>query len=85
VKVNISICDKSGYVLHNTSVSEEDTTRLHALRWTAATVFTDADEVKRVRTTGSFYNSNKESVVLQTTIADIAKGNDEVSLILLLA
>jgi hypothetical protein len=58
---------------------------LHALRWTAATVFTDADEVKRVRTTGSFYNSNKESVVLQTTIADIAKGNDEVSLILLLA
>jgi hypothetical protein len=65
-------------------VSEEDTTRLHALRWTAVTVFTDADDVKRARRTGSFYNSNKEGVELQTTIADIAKGNDEVSLMLLL-
>jgi hypothetical protein len=85
VKVNISILDKSGYVLHNTSVSEEDTTRLHALRWTAASVFTDADDIKRARTTGSFYNSNKESVELQATIAEIAKGNDEVTLMLLLA
>jgi hypothetical protein len=58
---------------------------LHALRWTAASVFTDADDIKRARTTGSFYNSNKESVELQATIAEIAKGNDEVTLMLLLA
>lgn len=85
VKVNISILDKSGYVLRNTSVSEEATTRLHALRWTAASAFPDPDDVKRTRTTGSFRNSANESVELQTTVAEIAKDNGEVSIKLLLA
>jgi hypothetical protein len=39
----------------------------------------------RARRTGSFRNSNNESVELQMTIADIAKGNDEVTLKLLVA
>lgn len=66
-------------------VSEEATSRLHALRWTAASAFPDADDVKRARTTGSFYNSKNESVELQTTVADVAKGKDEVALMLVLA
>ena len=104
VKVNISIVDKSGFVLHNVSgmcpplnkinrvlmcnhlpVSEEGTSRLHALRWTAASAFPDADDVKHARTTGTFYNSKNESVALQTTIADFANGRDEVALRLVLA
>ncbi|KAF8266939.1 hypothetical protein EI94DRAFT_1802333 [Lactarius quietus] len=85
VKVNISIYDKSsGTELCNTSVSEETTTRLLALRWTAASALPDVDDVKRARTTGFFRKlATNEVIELQNTIAEIAEGKDEVDLKLL--
>lgn len=86
VKVNISIYDKSsGTELCNTSVSEEITTRLLALRWTAASALPDVDDVKRARTTGFFRKlATNEVIELQNTIAEIAEGKDEVDLKLVL-
>lgn len=88
MKVNISIRDKSpdGIELCNTSVSEEVTTRLLALRWAVASALPNVDDAKRARTAGSFHNlANDESVELQKTIAEISGGNDEVNLKLVLA
>ena len=56
-----------------------------ALRWTVASVLPDVADVKSARTTGSFYTlATNESVELQKTIAEIAKGNEEVNLKLVL-
>ncbi|KAH8991458.1 hypothetical protein EDB86DRAFT_2830832 [Lactarius hatsudake] len=88
VKVNISIRENSpdGRELCNTSVSEEVTTRLLALRWTAATALPDVADAKRARTGGSFYKSaNNEIVELQNTINEISEGQGEINLKLVLA
>ncbi|KAH9032228.1 hypothetical protein EDB85DRAFT_1258787 [Lactarius pseudohatsudake] len=88
VKVNISIRENSpdGRELCNTSVSEEVTTRLLALRWTAATALPDVADAKRARTGGSFYKStNNEIVELQNTINEISEGQGELNLKLVLA
>jgi len=81
IKVNISIHDNSGTLLCNTSVEEEVTTRLLALRWAAASALPDVADIKSARTTGSFYKlATDESVELQKTIGEIAEGKKEVNL-----
>ncbi|KAH9058117.1 hypothetical protein EDB87DRAFT_952989 [Lactarius vividus] len=87
VKVNISIRENSpdGRELCNTSVSEEVTTRLLALRWTAATALPDVADAKRARTGGSFYKSTNEIIELQSTIKEVSEGSGEVNLKLVLA
>ncbi|KAI9439116.1 hypothetical protein H4582DRAFT_117595 [Lactarius indigo] len=88
MKVNISIRENSpdGRELCNTTVSEEITTRLLALRWTVATALQSPDDAKRARTGGSFYKStNNEIVELQNTIKEVSEANGEVNLKLVLA
>ncbi|KAH8993691.1 hypothetical protein EDB92DRAFT_1944384 [Lactarius akahatsu] len=61
-------------------------TRLLALRWTAASALPNVEDAKRARRSGSFYKpTNNKGIELQKTTTKISEGNGEVDLKLVLA
>jgi len=85
VDVHVSIHDKSpeGPQLGASSVVEEPTMRLLALRWNVASVLRQED-IKRARTASTFYKRIdgrwSEIVTSSSTLAEIVGGQSEVAL-----
>ncbi|KAI0300028.1 hypothetical protein B0F90DRAFT_572741 [Multifurca ochricompacta] len=90
VTVNISIHEGSPNraKIGNASVEEESTTRLLALRWSAANVLSPSD-VQRARRDGAFYLKGDEGqftiLPLHSKLSEIAAEKTEISLHLVLA
>ncbi|KAI0251701.1 hypothetical protein BJV78DRAFT_418464 [Lactifluus subvellereus] len=88
VKVTVSIHDKGGAHLSTASVEEESTIRLSALRWSVAGAL-DGQNIKRARTTGTFLRQTSgglsEIPTTHETLADIANGNQQLNLTLVLS
>jgi len=85
VKVNVTICDGSlnGTELAITSVEEEPSMRLLALRWSVAGVLR-LEEMKRARTTGTFFMQTdgkwSQFPAMHPTLAEIADHKSEATL-----